>query len=403
MGKILKKASKVVRKVIPKEIRPALPFIAAYYGGPLLAEKFSMNPAFAKFLTASAASKAQGDDTKAALRSGIFAAAPDVIGAGLEKAGGSEILSNLPKVGEGLTKAGKYLQVTDPGLNKQALGIIGGQTSVEGGIRAAEIAQDELDRYNQQLQDQGIRDKAERRQSIFNIYTGSGYDPEYVNSVLDKYGYAEGGRVEGIMSMSPKVMKGMSLGDLADLAKKIKDAEEAKKRESKRQGGRVGFNMGGGEFSLISVLLDRINPDTGEKYTPEEAEEVVSGMRGVDTSDIMQGIEGIQSGFETAMGEPIFGQRPQPMGIVPGFGNLPRMAEGGLMNLKAGGMPAEMDMRGGGFIPIGRKERADDVPARLSKNEFVMTADAVRGAGGGSIEKGAKRMYQTMKRLEAKS
>jgi len=72
--------------------------------------------------------------------------------------------------------------------------------------------------------------------------------------------------------------------------------------------------------------------------------------------------------------------------------------EGGLMNL--GGK--EMDLRGGGFVPIGKKERADDVPARLSKNEFVMTADAVRAAGGGSVNKGAKRMYELMNNLEAR-
>jgi len=73
-----------------------------------------------------------------------------------------------------------------------------------------------------------------------------------------------------------------------------------------------------------------------------------------------------------------------------------KKAEGGLMNL--GG--TEMDLRGGGFVPIGAKEKADDVPARLSKNEFVFTADAVRAAGGGSVEKGAQKMYNTMKQLE---
>ena len=72
--------------------------------------------------------------------------------------------------------------------------------------------------------------------------------------------------------------------------------------------------------------------------------------------------------------------------------------EGGIMNL--GGK--EMDLRSGGFVPIGKKERADDVPARLSKNEFVMTADAVRAAGGGSVNKGAKRMYNLMNSLEAR-
>jgi len=56
----------------------------------------------------------------------------------------------------------------------------------------------------------------------------------------------------------------------------------------------------------------------------------------------------------------------------------------------------------GGFVPVGIKEKADDVPAMLSKNEFVMTADAVRGMGNGSIEKGAQRLYDQMKRLENK-
>ena len=74
-------------------------------------------------------------------------------------------------------------------------------------------------------------------------------------------------------------------------------------------------------------------------------------------------------------------------------------AEGGLMNM--GGR--ELDLRGGGFVPMGKKERADDVPARLSKNEFVMTADAVRAAGGGSVNKGAKRMYDVMNKLEARA
>ena len=56
----------------------------------------------------------------------------------------------------------------------------------------------------------------------------------------------------------------------------------------------------------------------------------------------------------------------------------------------------------GGFVPVGIKEKADDVPAMLSKNEFVMTADAVRGMGNGSIEKGAQRTYDQMKNLESK-
>ena len=61
----------------------------------------------------------------------------------------------------------------------------------------------------------------------------------------------------------------------------------------------------------------------------------------------------------------------------------------------------EMDLRAeGGFVPLGRMERADDVPARLSKNEFVFTADAVRNAGGGDIDKGAEVMENLMNNLE---
>ena len=82
------------------------------------------------------------------------------------------------------------------------------------------------------------------------------------------------------------------------------------------------------------------------------------------------------------------------------------MAKGGMptgiMRTNAAGIK-ERDYRDeGGFVPVGIKEKADDVPAMLSKNEFVMTADAVRGAGDGSIEKGAQKMYDTMKKLEDK-
>jgi len=83
---------------------------------------------------------------------------------------------------------------------------------------------------------------------------------------------------------------------------------------------------------------------------------------------------------------------------------VPSLAKGGMptgimRSNKAGVM--ERDYRDeGGFVPVGIKEKADDVPAMLSKNEFVFTADAVRGAGNGSIEKGAQKMYDTMKNLE---
>jgi hypothetical protein len=80
------------------------------------------------------------------------------------------------------------------------------------------------------------------------------------------------------------------------------------------------------------------------------------------------------------------------------------MAMGGEIPVRKNqGGVSELDLRAkGGYIPVGIKEKADDVPAMLSKNEFVFTADAVRGAGNGSINKGAQKMYKLMKSLEKK-
>jgi hypothetical protein len=87
--------------------------------------------------------------------------------------------------------------------------------------------------------------------------------------------------------------------------------------------------------------------------------------------------------------------------VMAAYGGRIKKAEGGIMPL--------LDLKGkekdyrqdGGFVGIGRKEKADDVPARLSKNEFVFTADAVRNAGGGDIDAGAQVMHNMMKNLEA--
>jgi hypothetical protein len=105
--------------------------------------------------------------------------------------------------------------------------------------------------------------------------------------------------------------------------------------------------------------------------------------------------------------------------LAPRFAGSRFAADGGLMRMgyQEGGdaepvakktMPL-IDMDGqekdyretGGFVDMGRMERADDVPARLSKNEFVFTADAVRNAGEGDIDKGAEVMYNMMKNLES--
>jgi hypothetical protein len=88
------------------------------------------------------------------------------------------------------------------------------------------------------------------------------------------------------------------------------------------------------------------------------------------------------------------------------------MASGGRMGYAMGAeVPVKKNQAGiteldyrktGGFVPpIGIKEKADDIPAMLSNNEFVFTANAVRNAGDGDVNQGAKRMYTLMKNLES--
>jgi len=129
----------------------------------------------------------------------------------------------------------------------------------------------------------------------------------------------------------------------------------------------------------------------------------ISGMKGLKASGIIEEGGKFKRFDEGAgMGEydmPYYGYDE----VIDTFGRK-KKAKGGVMEqdemLDLGGN--EMDLRGGGFVPLGEYEKKDDVPARLSKNEFVFTADAVRAAGGGSVDKGADVMYKTMKTLENK-
>jgi len=129
--------------------------------------------------------------------------------------------------------------------------------------------------------------------------------------------------------------------------------------EMAANGGRIGLETGG-----LGTLGGAMEEDEEDSYRAG----VMSAMMG--RKKVMGG-----------------GMMEMPTGIM-------RMNQGGVM---------ERDYRDeGGFVPVGIKEKADDVPAMLSKNEFVMTADAVRAAGGGSVQKGAQKMYDTMKSLERK-
>jgi hypothetical protein len=143
----------------------------------------------------------------------------------------------------------------------------------------------------------------------------------------------------------------------------------------------AGGLMSGKQEEETDSIASRISKETGLPIAQIRKEVQEATAKGQDALDELSVKYPFLARAETA--------------LVKDGGRINK-AEGGIMDL--GGM--EMDLRGGGFVPIGAKEKADDVPARLSKNEFVFTADAVRAAGGGSVDKGADLMYKTMKQLE---
>ena len=176
----------------------------------------------------------------------------------------------------------------------------------------------------------------------------------------------------------------------------------------------TGGEFGLGEF-MKGSLLSPVNPKTGvaELSKARVAGLVAAGATLATTQEQIEE-EGEDAGLEPSEIARLQQEAAELWEDFDTTAFRPNVAQGGLMRTNyalgsrpteqesgLGGLPIEADMRyTGGFMPYGAKEKADDVPARLSKNEFVFTADAVRGAGGGDINTGAKRMYQSMKQLE---
>jgi hypothetical protein len=132
-------------------------------------------------------------------------------------------------------------------------------------------------------------------------------------------------------------------------------------------GGRIGYAEGSTSFEK-QILEKKGYGDMMKNMTPREISQLYDSVMGTFSRRF-------QAEGSMPMGEP----RKNPAGIM------------------------ELDYRAkGGFVPpVGIKEKADDIPAMLSNNEFVFTADAVRNAGGGNVNKGAQRMYGLMKQLES--
>ena len=366
--KITKPFAKVLDKIVPNEIKPALPFIAAAV--PFLAPALLPGLTAMQYAAISAGANAASQlSQEGAAKYGInpislglsalsgYGAAP---GAGQELAAG-KILGTDPTTGAIITKGSELagqIQVTPPtflqslenaargvgSLGSDALGkgtdvvgkILGtgevtgselltlGKTVLPGqamavGDLAYNNAMKALDEYDQQqaaLGAMGVANTEGRKAAIRRAMGLSGYTNDEIENTILKFNFATGGR--------------------------------------------VGYQLGGGTKPPSMP----INPDM-----------------------LAMAI------FGKSYDELTYTQKIAINDMLPN-----KKAEGGIMNL--GGL--EMDLRAkGGFVPIGKKEKADDVPARLSKNEFVMTANAVRGAGKGDVKKGAKRMYDLMRQYEA--
>ena len=147
------------------------------------------------------------------------------------------------------------------------------------------------------------------------------------------------------------------------------EAEEMLKKllRNKKDGGRIGFRSGSNRMMETFRMLEKAIADNNMDL----AEELRTILRNEFSQKLAKG-----------------GRIKYNMG-----------SEVPVRRNKAG--IEELDYRQtGGFVPVGVKEKADDVPAMLSKNEFVLTADAVRGIGGGDVEKGAEKLYGVMKQAE---
>ena len=170
------------------------------------------------------------------------------------------------------------------------------------------------------------------------------------------------------------------------------------KRVAAQEGGRIGYAGGADYYTNLYSKYAQEMIQAGK--TPMSIEDFVAIIKEQE-GRAQGGRVGYQFGIGPVGGiQGISPMRPQlPMNPQAASMNVPPPREGGL-----GRLPIEADMRyTGGFMPYGEEEKADDVPARLSKNEFVFTADAVRAAGGGSVNQGAKKLYDTMKQLEAQA
>ena len=381
--KALKPITRVVDNIIPNEIKPALPYLAATFGAPYLAPAFGslggtgiMGAALRKGLAGAVTNLG----TQVALGKNVN---PVSVGISGLLAGAGPALAGTGKFGKSVGEFISPDKISGMTLGEATAAATTPLTAgtAEAAYDAAKEADDAYEEYLKQQEAANNEDIQTRVEFITRYLQNAGFDQDYIDTRLNELGYAANGGLMGIRmgyeqggSSTVEQQKRENYFDLKrdefmSLSEYLlSPMSDADLRSGKAMGGRINFKGGG------------YDPAIGTK---KQYEEYLDDLE----NDIISP--------DTTFNEWMDNNAPDPDYDYS-------MKDGGIMNLKMGGMPAEMDLRGGGFVPIGAKEKADDVPARLSKNEFVMTADAVRAAGGGSVNKGAKRMYDLMNKLEAR-
>ena len=214
-------------------------------------------------------------------------------------------------------------------------------------------------------------------------------------------GQSEGGGILG--GIDPRILEaGMKIGTNV-LQKKLQEKQQEKKVDDAYDYLKGSF----GTANITDKQARAIKLFGGAAVSAALAKLAYESQQ-QQLEDFKKDREAFERRREVKRAEYAQARRPEVTGAPTGPADVvirPGQAMGGIMDVPLRTNPqgvTEMDFRKtGGFVPpVGIKEKADDIPAMLSNNEFVFTADAVRAAGGGSVNKGAERMYSLMKQLE---
>ena len=381
LKKVFKPVAKVLDKVIPNEIKPALPYLAAFAPvfGPASVQGFIGDTMLRRALVSGAL------NVGAQLSQEGSEGDINLLSAGLGALSGAMTTPADPITGQTSAEFFRSKMTPTGAIKDVATDTVISAPKLTGLQKATNFGLEGLAKGSEMLaagQDAGLFSKAGLKAATIPFSTATGDVMEAEARRLNKQAIIDealGTLDEGFSSADAAQAIRLSMlqygFDEDEITETIASA-------GYKAGGRVGFRFGGIDKAIEMV----------EKETVEKGKE---GIMMAANEDPLLVEEYNKYVFD------LMEQRPnaKPMSFQD-FKRMTKagMKEGGLMDL--GGK--EMDLRKGGFVPIGKKEKADDVPARLSKNEFVMTADAVRAAGGGSVNKGAKRMYNLMNNLEAR-